>query len=187
MTLPTDKEMSTKTWNIDPAASRIEFHAHMRLMFVANVTVVGHFTQFEGTVTGAESDPANAHVNVTISASSLDTKAGARDKHLRSADFFDVEHFPQLTFTSRHIEALDPTHRHYRVDGLLTIRDVTREVSMDAWAVSQTPGEQRHMVNLTTEVDRRDFGLTWSRPIQQIADEVNVALAIEFVPASSTV
>jgi polyisoprenoid-binding protein YceI len=182
MALPTDKAISTKTWHIDPATSQIEFHAHMRLMFVAKVTVVGHFTQFEGTVTGTEGDPANAHVIVTISASSLDTKTGARDKHLRSADFFDVDHFPQLTFTSRHIEALDPTHRHYRVDGLLTIRDMTREVSMDAWAESQAPGEQRHTVNLTTEVDRRDFGLTWRSQVQQIADDVQITLHIQLVP-----
>jgi polyisoprenoid-binding protein YceI len=173
------------TWTIDPAASRIEFHAHMRLMFVAKVTVVGHFTQFEGTVTGAESDPANAHVNVTISASSLDTKTDARDKHLRSADFFDVDHYSQLTFTSRHIEALDSTHGHYRVDGLLAIRDVACEVSMDAWALPQTQGEQRHTVNLTTVLDRRDFGLTWSSRVQQIADDVQITLYIELVPGSS--
>jgi polyisoprenoid-binding protein YceI len=177
------------TWEIDPKASHIEFTARMRLMFVMNVKVQGRFTDVSGTLTVDERDPTNSQVNVTIGAASLDTKLAARDKHLHSADFFDVEHFPTLTFTSRRIEALDHETGHYRVTGALTIRDVTREVSLDAWNVSpQMAGEKPRLAfNLSTVLDRRDFGLTWSRPQQKIADEINVALSIEFAPVSSAV
>jgi len=177
------------TWEIDPKASRIEFTARMRLMFVMKVKVQGRFTDVSGTLTVDEREPANSQVNVTNGAASLDTKLAARDKHLHSADFFDIEHFPTMTFTSRRIEALDRETGHYRVTGALTIRDVTREVSLDAWNVSpQTAGEKPRLAfNLSTVLDRRDFGLTWSRPQQKIVDEINVALSIEFAPVSSAV
>lgn len=189
MTPPNDKNpvSATKvtTWEIDPAASRVEFSVRMRLMFLANVTVKGRFTDVQGTLTGDESDPTNAQISVTIGAASLDTKMSARDKHLRSADFFEVENYPNLTFTSRRIEAIDQAQGRYRVVGLLTIRDVAREVSLDAWYTPQEAGEQRHALNLTTLLNRRDFGLVWSRPQQKIADDVNITLHIELTPASS--
>ena len=175
---------SVTTWEINPQASRVEFTARMRLMFVMKVNVLGRFTDFNGTLTVDEREPANSHITVTIGTASLDTKMAARDKHLYSADFFDVEHYPTMTFTSRRIEALDQTAGYYRVTGTLTIREVTREVSLDAW---RTAGDSRLTFNLTTVFDRRDWGLTWSRPIQQIADEVNLALTVQFTPVSSAV
>ena len=152
------------------------------------VTVLGRFSDVAGTLTLDEREPANSHVTVTIGATSLDTKLAARDTHLRSTDFFDVEHYPAMTFTNRHIEALDQAAGHYRVTGTLTIREVTREVSLDAWNVPPwTAGDSRLTFNLTTVLDRRDWGLTWGRPVQQIADEVNLTLTIRFVPVSSAV
>jgi polyisoprenoid-binding protein YceI len=185
VTTPVDKPTSTTTWEIDPSASRVEFSAHMRLMFLTNITVVGRFSEIHGTLTGTQSDPTNAQVSVTIGSASLDTKAPRRDKHLRSADFFDVEHYPNLIFTSRRIEAIDPAHGRYRVTGSLTIRDVTRDVGMDAQYTPEAGAEQRHVVNLETTVDRRDFGLVWSTPVQKIADDVKITLHIEWVPTLS--
>jgi polyisoprenoid-binding protein YceI len=179
---------SVTTWKIDQEASRVEFTARMRLMFVMKVTVLGRLSDVAGTLTVDEREPANSHVTVTIGTASLDTKMAARDKHLRSADFFDVEHYPTMTFTSRRIEVLDQAAGHYRVTGTLTIRDISREVSLDAWNVPPWTAEvSRLTFNLTTVLDRRDWGLTWSRPIQQIADEVNLALTVQFVPVSSAV
>ncbi len=176
------------TWEIDPKASRVEFTSRMRLMFVMNVTVVGRFSDVSGTLAVDEREPANSHVTVDIGTASLDTKQPARDKHLHSADFFDVERYPTMTFTSRRIEALDQAAGHYRVTGTLTIREVSREVSLDAWNVPpRTVGDSRLTFNLTTVLDRRDWGLTWKRPIQQIADQVDLALTVQFVPASSAV
>lgn len=192
MTTPTNKNlaqaMNVTTWEIDAASSRVEFSARIRLMFLANVTVLGRFSDVRGTLTGNESEPTNAQVNVRIGATSLDTKSTARDTHLRSADFFDVEHYPTLTFISQHIEALDPAQGHYQVSGLLTIRDVAREVTLDAWHVTQPieAGELRRAFNLSAVFNRRDFGLVWSRPMQKIADEVKITLHVELVPASET-
>ncbi len=179
---------SVTTWKIDQEASRVEFTARMRMMFVMKLTVLGRFSDVAGTLTLDEREPENSHVTVTISTASLDTRLAARDKHLYSADFFDVEHYPAMTFTSQRFEALDQAAGHYRIAGTLTIREVTREVSLDAWNVPpRTADDSKLTFNLTTVLDRRDWGLTWSRPIQQIADEINLALAIQFVPASSAV
>src|SRR5579859_4498682 len=123
---------SVTTWEIDPKASRVEFTSRMRLMFIMKVKVQGRFTDVSGTLTVDEREPTNSQVNVTLGAASLDTKMAARDKHLHSADFFEVEHYPTLTFISHRIEVLDRAAGHYRVTGALTIRDVTREVSLDA-------------------------------------------------------
>jgi polyisoprenoid-binding protein YceI len=185
MTTPVDEPTSTTTWEIDPTASKAEFSARMRLMFLTSITVVGVFPEVHGTVTGTQSDPTNAQVSVTIGAASLDTKSPPRDKHLRSADFFDVEHYPELTFISRRIEAIDPAHGRYRVTGSLTIRDMTRDVSLDAQYMPEAGAAQRPAVDLETRLDRRDFGLIWSRPVQKIADDVKITLHIECIPASS--
>jgi polyisoprenoid-binding protein YceI len=179
---------SITTWKIDQEASRVEFTSRMRMMFVMKVTVLGRFTDVAGTLTVDENEPTNSQATITIGTASLDTKMAARDKHLHSADFFDVEHYPTMTFTSQRIEALDQAAGHYRVTGTLTIREVTREVSLDGWNVPpRTEDDNKLMFNLTTVLDRRDWGLTWSRPIQQIADEVDLALTVKFVPVSSAV
>jgi polyisoprenoid-binding protein YceI len=175
------------TWKIDTEASSIEFDSRMRMMFVSNMTVRGRFTDVTGTLTVDKSEPTNSHATITIGTASLDTKMAARDKHLYSADFFDVEHHPSMTFTSQHIEVLDQAEGHYRITGNLTIREVTHEVSLDAIrdVSSKTSGESRLTFHLTTVIDRRDWGITWSRPMQKIADQVNLQLTVQFVPASS--
>jgi polyisoprenoid-binding protein YceI len=174
------------TWKIDPEASHVEFTSLMRLMFVTKVTVKGRFTDVTGTLTVDEREPADSHVTITIGTASLDTKMAARDKHLYSADFFDVEHHPSMTFTSQGIEILDQAEGHYRVTGNLTIREQTHEVSLDAMDISsKTSGDSRLTFHLTAVLDRRDWGITWSRPMQKIADQVNLELTVQFVPDSS--
>jgi polyisoprenoid-binding protein YceI len=176
------------TWKIDPEASRVEFTTRMRLMFVTKVTVKGRFTDVTGTLTVDESEPTNSHVTITIGTASLDTKMAARDKHLHSADFFDVEHYPSMTFTSHRIEVLDQAEGHYHITGPLTIRESTHEISLDAWDVSsKTSGLSRPTFHLTSVLNRRDWGITWSRPMQKIADQVNLELTVQFVPDSSVV
>jgi len=178
---------SITTWKIDKEASSVEFTSRMRLMFVSKITVKGRFTDVEGTLTVDESEPTNSHATITIGTASLDTKMAARDKHLYSADFFDVEHYPSMTFTSQRIEVLDQAAGHYRITGNLTIREVTHEVSLDATrgVSSKTSDESRLTFHLTTVIDRRDWGITWSRPMQKIADEVSLELNVQFVPDSS--
>ena len=174
-------------WKIDPEASSVEFTSRMRLMFVSKITVKGRFTDVTGTLTVDESEPTNSHATITIGIASMDTKMAARDKHLYSADFFDVEQYPSMTFTSQSFEVLDQAQGRYRITGNLTIRGVTHEVSLDATrdVSSKTSDESRLTFHLTTVIDRRDWGITWSRPIQKIADEVNLELNVQFVPDSS--
>jgi len=179
---------SISTWKIDQEETRVEFTSRMRMMFVMKVTVQGRFSDVTGTLTVDAHEPTNSHATITIGTANLDTKMAARDKHLYSADFFDVEHHPTMTFTSQRIEVLDQAEGHYRITGALTIREVTHEVSLDARNVpSQTADDNRLRFLLTTVLDRRDWGLTWTRPIQQIADQVNLSITAQFVPVSSTV
>lgn len=176
------------TWKIDQEPTSVEFTSRMRMVFVMKVTVQGRFSDVTGTLTVDEHEPTNSHATITIGTASLDTKMAARDKHLYSADFFDVEHHPTMTFTSQRIEVLDKAAGHYRITGPLTIREVTHEVSLDARNVSsQTADDNRLRFLLTTVLDRRDWGLTWSRPIQQIADQINLSITAQFVPVTSTV
>ena len=98
----------------------------------------------------------------------------------------DTVRFIRMGKPCQHIEALDQAAGHYRVTGTLIIREMSHEVSLDTWHVSPaSTKEGRLTLTATAVLDRRDWGLTWQRPIQQIADEVHLALTIQFLPASS--
>ncbi len=113
---------ATTTWNIDPAHSVAEFK--VKHMMISNVK--GHFAKVTGTLTLDESDLANSRVEALIEAASLETRDAQRDAHLKSADFFDVEKFPTLTFKSTRISLV--RDGELAVEGDLTIRGVTRKV-----------------------------------------------------------
>jgi polyisoprenoid-binding protein YceI len=175
------------TYQIDPAASRIQFTIRKRLMYVKHLLVTGRFTDVQGTMDIDEREPANSRAEVTIGTASVDTKSpmGKRDKHLREAEFFDVERYPRMIFKSRRIETIDRASGHYRVVGDLTVRDVEREVILDAL---YTPArheahEPRISLSLTTTLNRRDFGMSWNRSYIDIADELTVTLEVEASPA----
>jgi polyisoprenoid-binding protein YceI len=175
------------TYRIDPAASRVEFTIGKRLMFVKHLLVTGRFTDVQGTIVIDEQEPANSRADVTIGTASVDTKSpmGKRDKHLRKADFLDVERHPRMIFKSRRIETVDRAARSYRVVGNLTIRGVTREVILDARYTPAQPGvrQPRISLSLTTALNRRDFGMVWNRPYIDVADELTVTLEVEASPA----
>ena len=172
-------------YQIDPAASRVEFTIRKRLFFVAHLLVRGRFSEVQGAISLDEREPANSHATVTIGAASVDTHMGKRDKHLRKADFFDVEQHPTLTFTSRRIEAVDEAAGRYRVAGDLTVRGVTREVALDTYYTA-TRGEgsaRRIILTLTGALNRRDFGMVWNKSLINVADDLTVTLQIEATPA----
>ena len=108
-------------YQIDPAASRVEFAIGLRLFFVKGSTVTGRFADVAGTITLDEQDPGTARATVTIGAASVDTRNERRDTHLRTADFFHVDQHPTLTFRSRRVEPVDPAAGRYRVVGDLTL------------------------------------------------------------------
>lgn len=171
---------SPATWRIDPAASRVEFTVGKRLFFVKDLTVTGRFADVRGTISLDEREPESARADIAIGAASVDTGMGKRDHHLFKADFFDVQRHPVLAFRSRHIEAINPSKGQYRVMGDLTIRGVTRAVILEGEYTPPRPGARKPQigVTLTTSLNRRDFGIVWNLPIMQVADEIDVAIAV---------
>jgi polyisoprenoid-binding protein YceI len=176
-----DHDAATTSYQIDPAASRVEFAIGKRHFFVRHLLVTGRFSDVRGTIALDEQEPANSWAEVTIGTASVNTGMGKRDKHLRKADFFDVAHYPHLTFVSRRIVPIDRERGHYSVRGDLTIRGVTREVALDAhYTPALGEGQARRIkLTLTGPLNRRDFGMVWNNPLVTIPDDLTVALQIE--------
>jgi len=176
------------TWDIDAVHSEVSFV--VRHMVVSKVR--GRFDKFEGTIVTAE-DPLRSSVEATIDAGSINTNQDQRDDHVRSADFLDVEHHPTITFRST---ALRPDGDRFALDGELTIRGVTRAVTLNLEANGFTPdawGGTRAGFSATTEINRPDFGVSYNGPIagadsaMVLSDKVTLNLEIEAVlrqPAS---
>ncbi len=172
----------TRVWNIDPAHSAVSFA--VKHMMVSNVR--GQFGEFSGTVTTMGQKPETAQVEVVIQAASIDTRNADRDKHLRSADFLDVDKYPTITFRSKKVELAVGNKAH--IVGDLTLHGVTREVVLEADlapVVKDPWGNLRVGAHATTTINRKDFGITWSRTLDTgelvVGDEVSVALDVELV------
>jgi polyisoprenoid-binding protein YceI len=149
------------TWTIDPAHSAVSFVT--RHLMVSKVR--GHFNEYNADLLIAER-PEDSKVDVTISAASVDTGDEGRDGHLRSADFFDVETYPKITFRTLSVEPKGD--EDWLVHGELTVRNVTKPVDLDVEfaGVTEDPwGNTRAGFSATTEIDREDFGLTWNQPL----------------------
>lgn len=146
------------TFDLDPAHTRIGFSA--RHMMVSKVR--GRFADFTGSITVAE-EPLESTAEAVIKTASIDTGSADRDQHLVSPDFLDVEKFPEITFATTKVIA-----RHgneFTVLGNLTIKDVTRpvELKLELEGVGNSPwGKQVLGFNMSTEIDREDFGITWN-------------------------
>jgi polyisoprenoid-binding protein YceI len=152
-------------------------------------TVRGRFGGLEGSLHLDSSSPEKSSVEVTIDAASLDTRVADRDAHLRGEDFFDVENHPTLTFRSRRVEgSLDQPGDSFRVMGDLTIRGVTREVTLDARfeGTGTDPwGGTRAGFSAQASIDRRDYGLTWNQALEAggvlVGHEVKIDLQVQAV------
>ncbi len=149
-------------------------------------TVKGHFTEVEGSVSVEGDDVETAHVDVRIGASSIDTRVEQRDQHLRSPDFLDVESYPELRFESTNVERVGDDR--LKITGELTIRDTTREVSLDVQELGRVKdpwGSERAGFTATTQINRRDFGLNWNQALETggvlVGDRVSITLETELV------
>src|SRR3984893_10516174 len=176
---------TTTTWNIDPAHSVAEFK--VKHMMISNVK--GQFAKVTGVLTLDESDLTDSRVEAMIEAASIETRDAQRDAHLKSADFFDVEKFPALSFKSTRISLV--RDGELAVEGDLIIRGVTRKVvfsvegptppAKDPW------GNTRVAVSATTKINRKDFGLTWNTALETggilVGDEVTITVDVQFVKA----
>ena len=170
------------SWEIDPAHSNVQFG--VRHMMIS--TVHGKFTKFTATATGDEKDPAHAGVQASIDVASIDTGDEKRDAHLKSPDFFDAEKFSTITFKSTKVEAAGD--RRYKLHGDLTMHGVTKPVVLDVEATAEVKGmrgETRAGARATTKVNRKDFGISWSKSMDGggvvVGDEVEVTIDVEAV------
>lgn len=171
-------------WEIDPAHSNVDFV--VRHLMVSKVR--GRFGSFTGTITVAERAEDSSAV-VTIDAAGIDTRNETRDAHLRSPDFLDVERSPTLEFRSTRFEQAGPTTG--RLYGELTIRDITRPVTLDVEYLGRTTdpwGGVRAGFEATTEIDREEFGMVWNQALETggvvLGKKVKIELAVEAVRAS---
>jgi polyisoprenoid-binding protein YceI len=176
------------TYTIDAAHSGAHFT--VRHMMITNVR--GGFRTVKGTVTFDPENPAATSVEAEIDAASIDTREPQRDAHLRSADFFDVEQYPAITFRSTGIEAAGDDE--WKLTGELTIHGVTRPVALkvegpapeakDPW------GNVRTGATATTKIKRSDFGLTWNAALEAggvlVGDDVKIELELALVKSAET-
>ena len=168
------------SWQLDYGHTHVGFTG--RHMVVA--TVRGEFERFQGTVEFDEQDVSRSQVEVQIEAASVNTRNAQRDEHFRSADFFDVEHYPTITFKSKRV-IMHGAH-HGQLVGDLTIRGITREVVLDGEysGVSQTPWNTYSAgLSLRTKVNRRDWGLNWNMVLAGgglvASDEITLTIDVE--------
>ena len=172
---------TTRTFTIDRVHSEAAFTVRHLL-----TKVRGRFTEFDGTIDFDSAAPAAGSVQVTIQAGSINTNEPARDAHLRSADFFAVDEHPTLTFVSRQLRVRNS--HEFAVEGDLTIRGVTRPVSLDVTylGLAADPwGSERAGFEATTTINRKDFGLLWNAALETggflVGDEVRIDLSVQAV------
>jgi polyisoprenoid-binding protein YceI len=181
--------MTTNNWHIDATHSGINFS--IRHMVVSKVR--GRFAKYTGAINIDDNDITRSVVEASIDAASIDTGAPQRDEHLRSADFFDAEKFPELRFRSKRIEKISgDDNARYRLIGDLTVRDVTREVELDVeyGGRAKDPwGNERIGFIAKTTLDRKDFGLKWNQALEAggvlVGDRVDIELEVQAVKAAA--
>ncbi|MEX3565289.1 YceI family protein [Micrococcus endophyticus] len=173
-------QITTGTWNLDPAHSDVDF-----VVRHAGISKVrGTFAAVEGTLVVAEYFNASS-VEVTVDVASINTKNEGRDQHLRSGDFFDVEQFPTMTFRSAEVRG---AAEEFTLVGELTLHGVTRTVELEAEFGGQDVdpfGATRVGFEAKGEISRKDFGLTWNAATEAggvlVSDKVKLEIGAAFV------
>jgi polyisoprenoid-binding protein YceI len=172
----------TSNWTIDPNHSTAQFT--VRHMAISNVS--GNFTKVAGSAVLNEKDIAQSQVSATIDVSSVNTRVEARDKDLRSPNFFDVEKYPTMEFKSKRISNAGGK---LQVIGDLTIKGTTREVTLDVDGptpeLNDPSGNVRRGFSATTAINRKDFGLTYNNLLKTgeavVGDNVKIQIDVEMV------
>ena len=177
----TDLASTTGTWTIDPTHTTIGFSA--RHAMVAKVR--GRFEDFTGGFVLDGANPSASSANLNVQLASIDTKNADRDAHLKSAEFFDVENHPAMTFTSTSVEGSGPK---FTVNGDLSVHGVTKNipVEFELVGVSTDPwGGIRIGFEGHAEISRKDFGLTWNVALETggvlVSDTIKIELVVEAV------
>ncbi|WP_066755581.1 YceI family protein [Crocinitomix algicola] len=170
--------MSTQTkWVIDPAHSDVKFK--VKHMMISSVT--GQFESFDATVESSSDDFKDAKIDVAIDVASISTKNEDRDNHLKSDDFFNAETFPKMTFKANGFDG-------DKLKGELSIRETTKEVVLDADfnGIAVDPyGQTKAGFELSGEINRKDFGLTWSAVTEAgnivVSDKIKLMIDAQFI------
>jgi polyisoprenoid-binding protein YceI len=172
-------QTATSTYQIDKVHSEVTFQVRHLL-----TKVRGHFSDFSGSLTFDEQNVAGARADITIQAASIDTRTVDRDNHLRSADFFDVEKYPTLTFKS--LSASPRSPQSFDVLGDLTIHGITKKVTLPVEYLGRAKdpwGNEKAMFEAELTINRKDFGLAWNALLETggfaVGDEVKIALSIQ--------
>ena len=176
---------SRSTWQLDPAHTLVEFSGK-HMMFT---TVKGHFKSVRGTILLDEADLSRSSVEVEIDTPSLYSGVESRDNHLKSPDFLDIERYPTITFKSTRVELLSSDRA--KVFGDLTIRGITREVILDTELSGRGKdpmGREVMSFDARTQINRKDFGLTWNLALETggflVGDIIKIELAWEAMKQS---
>ncbi len=172
------------TWSIDPSHSNVNF----QVKHLGIATVRGAFNEFEGTLELGQ-DLADSKAYGTVQVASVDTNEHARDEHLRSADFFDAEQHPRLTFESTAIEQVEDDE--LEITGDLTIHGVTKPITFKAeiTGTEEDPwGNQRVGLEVEGKLDRKEYGMTFNQALGSgnvlVSDKVKLSLDISAVKAA---
>ena len=174
---------ATSNWQIDPQHSSAQFSVrHMAIS-----TVRGAFSKVTGTINLDDKDISKSTVDVVIDVTTVDTREPNRDNDLRSDKFFDVAHYPTMTFKSKKVEQVAPGK--LKVTGDLTIRGTTKEIILDVDGptppIKDPWGKQRAAASATTKVNRQDFGVKWNATLDNggvvVGDDVSINIDVEMV------
>lgn len=170
------------TWQIDFSHSQIQFS--VRHMMISKVR--GTFEQFSGSINYDEVNPTNTTVDIAVDITSINTRDEQRDAHLRSADFFDAENFPMMTFKSTRVEQVNK--HNGRLYGDLTIRGVTKPVVLDVTyeGQAQSPwGTTSAGFSATGKINRKEWNMQWNAALETggvlVGDDVTISIELELV------
>lgn len=173
--------MATTKWALDPTHSELQF----KVKHLMITTVTGNIKSFQADLASEGDDFTNATISFSGDINSIDTSNGDRDGHLKSADFFDTEKFPAITFKSTSVEK---DGSDYIVNGDLTIKDVTKAVKLNAefGGVATDPwGNTKAGFTLSGKINRTEFGLTWNAALEtggvMVSEEVKILGELQFV------
>jgi polyisoprenoid-binding protein YceI len=149
--------MATTKWVLDPMHSEVQF----KVKHLVISTVTGFFRKFEGEVITESEDFTDSEVDFSLDVDSIDTTQEARDQHLKSAEFFDAATYPKISFKST---SLTKNGSDYKLVGDLTIKDVTKPVTLDVefgGSAADFYGQTKAGFEITGKINRKEFGLTW--------------------------
>jgi polyisoprenoid-binding protein YceI len=179
LTLAASAALAQDVYNVDKTHSEVTFRVRH---FVSKVS--GRFDDFSGTISIVPGKPAASSVEFAIKAASINTANPARDNHLRSADFFDVEKNPEITFKSTKIAPVDAAT--FNVTGIFTMHGLAREITIPVGfggTVTDQRGTEKAGFSLTSKLNRKDYGIVWNQTLDSggvmLGDEVEITVNIE--------